>query len=158
MVKERCLRSFFTQKNCIMKRYLILGLLLVAVIGGTVAYLMYNKPHQNMTRATPDFELTATELFSEFDTGEEEANAEYLDKIIAVSGTVTEAKTDESGQVSVTLDSGNMMFGVICQLDEHTPHKRTDFEEGEEVTFKCICTGMLMDVVLVRCVEVPMIE
>ena len=46
-----------------------------------------------------------------------------------------------------------MLGGVICQLDELSEHKRTEFETGETVQLKGRCTGMLMDVVLVRCVE-----
>jgi hypothetical protein len=43
---------------------------------------------------------------------------------------------------------------VNCQLDELTEHKNTTFTPGDKVIFKGICTGMLMDVVMVRCVEV----
>ena len=61
---------------------------------------------------------------------------------------------DEEGRTSITLESGSEMFGVICQLDNLTKHARTNFKEGEEIKLKGICTGVLMDVVLVRCVEV----
>ena len=72
---------------------------------------------------------------------------------MAVSGTVKDVSKNEEGIVSVTLDAGQDMFGVICQLDQLTKHAREDFPIGEKVNFKGVCTGMLMDVVLVRCVE-----
>ena len=136
-----------------MKRLLGIGLLL-ALLGLGVGYFMYNKPHQNMDKAKVDVALEASELFTAFETNEAEANEKYLDKIIKVSGTVKEVSTDDKGNISVTLESGSEMFGVVCQMDDLTKHAKTNFEPGEQVTFKGVCTGMLMDVVLVRCVVV----
>ncbi|MCO6488524.1 MAG: hypothetical protein J5I98_08910 [Phaeodactylibacter sp.] len=136
-----------------MKKLLGTGLLLALVAGG-IGYFMYNKPHQNMEKAQADVVLGAEELFTAFEANETEANQKYLDKVVKVSGLVKEVSTDEEGNVSVTLESGSEMFGVICQMDNLTQHGKTDFKPGEQVTFKGICTGMLMDVVLVRCVLV----
>jgi len=133
------------------KKYLKYLLLLV-VIGGAFGFYMYNKPHQNMTKAVADLQITATQIFTDFDTDESQANAKYLDKIVAISGIIKEISTDENGMTSLTLEAGSDMFGVICQMDNLTKHTRTDFQEGEKVKMKGICTGVLMDVVLVRCV------
>ncbi len=133
---------------------LILPALLLALIGGFVGYKMYNKPHQEMTSAKADITLAANQLFSEYESDESGANTKYLDKVVQVSGKVLEAAPDKEGIVSVTLDGGGMLGGVICKLDQLTKHKRDNFKAGETVTFKGKCTGMLMDVVLVRCVEI----
>ena len=134
-----------------MKKLLGIGLLLALIAGG-IGYFMYNKPHQNMENAKADVVLDARELFTAFEANETEANQKYLDKVVKVSGLVKEVSTDEEGNVSVTLESGSEMFGVICQMDNLTKQEKTDFKIGEQVTLKGICTGMLMDVVLVRCV------
>lgn len=135
-----------------MKKYLKLVLLLI-VIGGVFGYYTYNKPHQNMTKATAQVQLTATQLFADFETDEKTANKKYLDKIMKISGQIKEISTDNEGTTTLTLESGNDMFGVICQMDNLTKHNRTNFKEGEKIDLKGICTGLLMDVVLVRCVE-----
>ena len=134
-----------------MKKLIGIGLLL-ALLGVGVGYFMYNKPHQNMEKAEADMTLESTALFSAFEANEAEANEKYLDKVIKISGTVKEVNTDEEGNISLTLESGNELFGVICQMDNLTKQEKTDFKIGEQVTLKGICTGMLMDVVLVRCV------
>ncbi|WP_367388259.1 hypothetical protein [Lewinella sp. LCG006] len=136
-----------------MKNIIKYGLLL-AVIGAVIGVYMWNKPHENMDHAKTDVEISAGELFKAFAENEAQANEDYLDKVIAVAGKVREVSKSPEGIVKVTLDSGDEMFGVICQLDELSDHQRTDFQPGESVTFKGKCTGMLMDVVLVRCVEV----
>ena len=135
-----------------MKKYvLIIGL--VAVAAGGIGFYFYNKPHQNIGRAKADFKMTAPALFSTFEADEAAANEKYLGKIIEVSGTVQDVKKEEDGLTSITLESEDLVFGVICQLDGQSIPKRTVFNPGEQVTFKGICTGLLMDVVLVRCVE-----
>ena len=136
-----------------MKKLIGIGFLL-ALLGLGVGYFMYNKPHQNMEKAEADMTLESTALFSAFEANEAEANEKYLDKVIKISGTVKEVNTDEEGNISLTLESGNELFGVICQMDNLTKQEKTDFKIGEQVTLKGICTGMLMDVVLVRCVVV----
>ena len=131
----------------------IIYLILIAVIiGGGIGLYQYNKPHKNMSSAVSDYTISAVELFNEYDEDEIGSNEKYLDKVIEVNGTVQEVK-EEDGIVTVVLGSDGM-FGVVCQLDELTRHKRTSFTNGENVTFKGICTGVLMDVVLVRSVEV----
>ncbi len=135
-----------------MKKYLIY-ILLLTVVGGAFGFYMYNKPHQNMTKVVADLQLSAIQLFTEFENDESQANVKYLDKVVEVSGVVKEVSTDEDGMTNLTLESGSDMFGVVCQMDNLTEHSRTIFKEGEKVKIKGICTGVLMDVVLVRCVE-----
>ena len=135
-----------------MRRILLVSAL-VFIAGVSVFLYQYHKPHKDIAKSEAEAEMTAEELFRIFSEDEAAANAAYLDKVIRVKGTVREVSRDEKGQASVILSAGDM-FGVICQLDELTEHPRTDFEPGETVTFKGVCTGMLMDVVLVRCVEV----
>ncbi len=130
---------------------IIIGLL--AVIGAGVGYMMYNKPHKDIKSTKADISISAEELFAAYESDESAANARFLDKMIEVKGKVLEVKTDEDGNTVVSLEGGGMMFGVICNLDALSEHKRTEFQTGEEVSFKGICTGLLMDVVLVRCVE-----
>lgn len=136
-----------------MKKYLkyIVGLILIGIGLGTY---MYYKPHKNITAAKIDINLSAEAVFTAFESDEAAANEQYLDKIVAVSGTVKEVNKNDEGITTITLDAGQDMFGVVCQLDQLTKHPRETFPVGEQVIFKGICTGMLMDVVLVRCVEI----
>lgn len=132
----------------------IISLLAIAIIvGSVIGYKIYNKPHQDIRSAKSMFQLPATELFSSYEADETSANEKFLGKIVEVTGKVQEVSKDENGVVNVTLDAGGMLGGVICKLDELTDHKRTDLNKNEQVTLKGECTGMLMDVVLVRCVE-----
>lgn len=128
-------------------------LILFVLAAGGVAYgvYMYNKPHKNMQRQAVDFKMAASTLYNDFEENEEAANAKYLDKVIAVSGSIRSI-VKEDGKVSIILDTDNLLGGITCELDDFSEHTQTDFQEGDQISIKGICTGMLMDVVLVRCV------
>lgn len=134
-----------------MKKIIIITLALILVAAGVGLY-MWNKPHQDIAAANADITISANELLTAFQTDENAANTKFNDKIVEVSGQVRTANTD-GGKTIVTLDAGDSMAAVTCELDELVKHKRTEFSTGDPVTFKCTCTGILMDVVLVRCVE-----
>lgn len=129
----------------------VAGLLMIAI--GLGIY-QYNKPHQNIEKAKSDIIIEAPALFTAFSEDEAAANAKYLDKIIEISGKVMAVNPDEEGHLSITLDSGSELFGVICQMEESDNVKKATFNVGETVRVKGKCTGMLMDVVLVRCVPI----
>lgn len=137
-----------------MQKKILFGAIFSVFLISALGFYMYNKPHENIQRATADFELSAIELFSIFETDEASANEKFLDKLIQVNGRIQDIKVDEEGQTIISLEGGDLMFGIICELDPFTKHKRTEFSIGEQVVLKGICTGKLMDIVLVRCVEV----
>ncbi len=136
-----------------MKKYLKYLALLI-LISAAVAYKVYHKPHKNIIKANVDIEINAIELFSAYEQDEAQANNRFLDKIIQVTGTVKEVNEEENGMLSLVLETGDALFGIICQFDAMTKHGRTTFEIGESVKLKGLCTGKLLDVVMVRCVEI----
>ena len=137
-----------------MKKIALYGLLIAMLCGGGIAWYQYNKPHVNIEKTAADVVIAAQALYEAYERDEADANALYLGKIIQVSGVVTEVTQDEEGIAKIFLDSGNPLGGVICQLDPLSKHLRTNFEEGEEIALKGKCDGMLMDVVITRCIEI----
>lgn len=134
------------------KILMIIGLL--GVIGGGIGYYLYNKPHKNMMNTKPSAKLEASAIFTEYETDETAANEKYLGKVVEVTGMIKLAEKGDDGVVSVTLNTGSEMAGVVCQLDPEKGYSDTDFKAGSMATFRGDCTGMLMDVVLVRCVSI----
>lgn len=130
---------------------IIIGIVILGVVGLSYGAYMYFKPNANMSDLKSDVTFTAQDLLTAFETDEAAANTQYLDKVIEITGTIKDISTSEEGVISVTLDAGSELSGVICELQKETKHRT--FKVGETVIFKGMCTGMLMDVVLVRCVE-----
>ena len=116
-------------------------------------FYLFNKPHQSIADETPAFSLDATTLVGEFDKDEKSANTKYLGKIIEVNGVVAEKLKDKNGNINVTLQGADLS-GVGCEFEPNAQSSLASLKEGQEVKIKGICTGVLMDVVLVDCVFV----
>jgi len=134
-----------------MKKLLIVTAILIlgAVIYGVIEF---NRGEKVLSDVKSDITISANELLTAFQTDEATANTKYNDKVVEVSGEVQQSDVQD-GKTIVRLNAGDSMAGVTCELDEKATHKRTEFKQGEQVTFKCTCSGFLMDVVLNRCVE-----
>lgn len=131
-----------------MKRIILLvaiALLIAAVIG----YYQYNKPHREAS-GEAFVSIQATELFSLFTSNEEQANENYLDKIIEVTGVISSVTLNQHGDQVLVLESNDPMFGVSCTLTK----SKSTFIEGDNVRLKGFCRGYLSDVVLTDCVVV----
>ena len=138
-----------------LKRILQFGLIAL-LIGGSIGYYMWNKPHESIGK--PNFTITATDIVAEFDKDEAEAMKKYVGQdgntiVVQVSGKISDVKKDTSG-ITIALDTGDPINGVSCVLDRFTKHPHTDFKVGDEVKLKGLVTGKLSDVVIDRCVEV----
>lgn len=134
-----------------MKKLLIVTAILIlgAVIYGVIEF---NRGEKVLSDVKSDITISANELLTAFQTDEATANTKYNDKVVEVSGEVQQSDVQD-GKTIVRLNAGDSMAGVTCELDDKATHKRTEFKQGEQVTFKCTCSGFLMDVVLNRCVE-----
>lgn len=128
---------------------IVLPLILLSVGIAIVAYNVYNKPHKDVVDAKADVVVTAKNLFTEFSTDEAKANAEYLDKIIQVKGFIQKLSI-ENGIGIVTLKTDDDFGSVQCNLSTEAKNDFNLLKENELVTIKGICTGYLMDVVLVK--------
>lgn len=135
------------------KKNILIGLISIIVLGAGYGYYLWHKPPQDMASAKVDMALDAKIIYDEFSKDETAANAKYLDKVIQVKGVVASVDK-QNGTSLIMLDSGDPMGGVACELDPLTTHAKTDFQEGEEVTFKGTCSGKLSDVQISRCVLV----
>lgn len=134
-----------------MKKIRIILLLIVvfSIFGSAYAwFFVWNKPKQDVKDAKA-IQVTASQLFGEYNTNEKSANTNYIDKVVAVTGVVGTVSKNAEGKTVVLLKTEDLMFGVNCTLEE-----AADIKAGEQVTLKGICTGYLTDVVLIRCYKI----
>lgn len=132
-------------------KIILLAVLVVGAIAAFYGYSEYTRGHKDLSNEKADVTLTAQELMSAFETDEAAANTKYLDKAISVTGTVKAIDKNEAGGYSVQL-IGSDMGNVSCEMDERHNADAEKLHTGDNVTMKGTCTGMLMDVILIRCV------
>ncbi|MFN0083417.1 MAG: OB-fold protein [Ferruginibacter sp.] len=129
-----------------MKRILIVILIFAIGASAYTWFFVWNKPQLNVKNADA-VKTEAAALFAAYSTNEKAANANYIDKIVEVSGEAGTVSKNAEGLDVVFLKSNDPMFGIICTMEE----KNTQIKAGDKVTLKGICTGYLTDVVLIRC-------
>ncbi|MEW7292159.1 OB-fold protein [Aquimarina sp. 2304DJ70-9] len=136
----------------IRKRIILINSVLIVVLAVVfIAVTMFNKPHINVSEKAPNLSIEATKVLNDFQNNETEANAKYLEKIIQVTGVISEQSlTNEKG--IITLNSDDSFGSVMCHLDIKENKKMGALKTGQTVIIKGICTGYLMDVILVKCV------
>jgi len=115
--------------------------IIIAVAG--YAYYIWNKPARDVTKEK-GIQITAIAIFDSFSNNEESANAQFLNKAIEVTGTVSDVKKNQAGETVVYLKSDDPVFGVNCTFKQNPGA----IKKGNTITFKGICTGYLSDVVI----------
>lgn len=134
--------------------YIVLAVFALLLAGGITGYFMWNKPHQDLTADAADFTTTPTELFEKFTADEAAANQTYLNKVVELSGIVTEKKdVGEQGSV-ILLEVPGEMFGINCAFEPADAASLTDIATGSTITLRGKVDGMAFDVNLSRCVQV----
>ncbi|MDG1227633.1 MAG: hypothetical protein P8P15_06645 [Polaribacter sp.] len=132
------------------KNRIVIVILIVGFVGVFVAYKMYNKPHVNVVETKSDITLSASKILNDFSTDENAANKLYLEKIIKINGTISELNIEKERGI-ITLKTRDNFGSVLCHLSEGGMKKMKSLKVGQTITLKGICTGFLMDVILVKC-------
>lgn len=133
---------------------IFLSVLLAGAIAAFFFYTkVYNKPHKDLSKATADYVLSTEEIINDFKSDEPSANEKYLDKVVQVKGLIRSMDTT-NGHGVITLRNGNGIESVICNMDPAENQKILGLEAGQTIEAKGICTGFLLDVMLVRAVIV----
>jgi hypothetical protein len=135
-----------------MKTYIKIALFFVSFIalsGILAALYMYNLKATDMSKAKPDFIISASALQKAFDDDEIAASKKYINKIVEVIGTIASVKPGENNTLSISLVTGNDLSSVICTFAAIADHSK--FRTGDEIILRGECSGFLMDVLLNNC-------
>jgi len=129
------------------------GLTLLLALALIIGLSLYNTPHVDIHKAKADLAVMAEDVLKDYQSNETRANRKYVDRILEVEGRITRV-TFDNGNSIVTLEGEEGKPGIICQmLPEHNLNV-LKFKERDSVKIKGVCTGYLIDVMMVRCVFV----
>lgn len=137
------------------KKIILLVLAVALIAGGGYAWTEYNRKATSSADVEARERVSAEELLNAFTVDENAANARFVgtaEQVIEVQGTIRSMEPVGTDMTNVVLETGNDLAGVVCEFANKDLHP--DWRSGAQVKVKGICTGILMDVVLVRCVAV----
>lgn len=132
-------------------RNILIAIGLIGLIGAIYGYTEYNRKPADLSGKKADISISATQLLGEYSKDEKAANQKYLNKILSVQGILKSIDKDHTGSISLAIDAGDPLGGVSCELDARHIADAGQVHVGDTVNVTGICTGMLTDVVLVRC-------
>ena len=133
--------------------YILVFILIAIGIAFAVWKYTFRKSETSVIAKKAEIETTAAAILLEYETDEASANFKYLDKIVEVTGTVESIKED-SLSVTVYLKESDSVAGVICSFDRSSVDL-SGLSSGSGARIKGICAGYLIDVVLNKCVLLP---
>ncbi len=139
------------------KKILIFGGALAGlglVAGLFVYFFVFNKPHKDYSRATPDFDIAAAALFEEFRTNPETASAKYNGKVLSVTGELNAVEQTDSLTIAVfgfeegMFGSEGIRFTMIPEFSKEI----INVAPGTKTIIKGLCAGYNeTDVILEHC-------
>jgi hypothetical protein len=135
-----------------MKPYIKISLAVVSFIalsGILAALYLYNLKHTDMSKAKPDFVITASDLQKAFEDNEKAASTRYINKILEVKGIIASSKPAGNNVLNISLVTGSEISSVICTFPAITDPSK--FRSGDEIILRGECSGFLMDVLLNNC-------
>ena len=137
------------------KRNILLSVAVILLVAVGTGYYMYNKPAQDVESAEGK-KVLATALYESFAKDSAVAKKNYAEKILQVSGVITEVSTNQQKQAIILLKTNTDGASVNCTMEGPAEGLTT----GNTVEIKGICNGMgegdadlgiMGDVYLVRC-------
>jgi hypothetical protein len=135
-----------------MKTYVKVALFFVTFIAIAAilgALYLYNLKATDMSKAKPDFIVTASALQKAFEDDETKASVTYINKIVEVTGKISSVKPAENKTVSISLVTESDLSSVICTFP--AVNDPSVFRTGDQITLRGECSGFLMDVLLNNC-------
>lgn len=108
---------------------------------------LYFKTRPDIASLKASVNISATELYAQYQKNETAANTFFLEKVISVNGEIIDVSKTES-TLNIQLKAGEN-GGINCSI-RNMP--ATMPQKGTLVTVKGRCSGFLMDVNLVDCV------
>jgi hypothetical protein len=130
-----------------MKRKIALLIGAMLLIMTAVFFMLYNKPHRSVKGEEPAFDLSVSQLIEAFSNDETGADSMYTGKVIQVTGPLRNMIRNDSTLILV-LGGDEELMGVSCYMERSQIARSENLRQGESITIKGFCNGMLMDVVL----------
>jgi hypothetical protein len=127
-----------------MKKILVLVCITV-LIGGLYAIYLFNKKPLDTRTESPDYEVSASQLVAAFLDDEEKSTQKFADKILLISGKVTEI---DPASATIFLESDDPITSVACNIYTDDSIQFIKIKKGDWVRIKGKCTGKLTDVVI----------
>jgi pectate lyase len=122
-------------------RNVIITLGLLLILGGCAAMYVWHiamkSPETGKEYSGAVLVVKPSDLAKEYTTDEKAADAKYLQKVLKITGTVTETEKSQDGLLTVIVETGDPSLPIQCAMED----KNVNVTKGQNVTIQGTCTG-----------------
>ena len=122
-------------------KWIVAGILVAGIAGSFVAYKMWNKDRADASEME-GIKVNAVDLLKAFQSNEQQANANFVGKVVEVSGEVGEISGDTIPEIIINVPD-EVMEGVVVTIDKRYTEEISKLKSGDKAVFKGFCSGYL---------------
>ena len=141
-----------------------IAILVFGIVGAGIGFYLKNKKVGGLENTSPDFTISAKQLFKDFSEDEAGALNKYNNKVLLVEGSIQDVQPVNDSIASIQLIADESGLGTIkCGLGKEYVEASKNLQVDETIKIKGICSGIskvedfgivILDVELSRCVIV----
>jgi len=122
-----------------LKSIILLVIIVVLAFAGGVLYV-FTKKFTDITKEKVNYTITAFDLINEFKNNDSLANKKYAEKIITVTGLVTEVESADTTVNIKMADTTSGSYAIFAFQQQNLTEAKT-IKEGDKVSIKGSCSG-----------------
>lgn len=122
----------------------------VCLLAAILIYYFKSDSLVSETQNIAAIEINAVNLYSAFENNEEKADSLYKEKLIKVSGHISEISKNNDGEYEILLETKNELGYVACRVANSSPNQDLILE-NKNIKLTGICSGLMMDVLVINC-------
>ena len=119
---------------------IIIAAITIFIIACCVIWYVFTEKFTDTVKEKADYAVNALDLINEFKKNDSLANKKYAEKIIAVTGVVTETEMADSTVNIKLADTTSGSYAIFAFQQQHLAEAKT-IKEGDKVTIKGSCSG-----------------
>lgn len=122
-----------------LRKALIAGFILL-LAGAVAIWYLFTLKFDDTAQTKADYTVNALEFIHEFEKGDSLANVKYAEKMIVVTGIVTEI---EKADTTINLKMADVESGsyIIFAFQKQNMEEPKKVKEGDKVSIKGSCSG-----------------
>jgi len=119
---------------------IIITAITIFIIACCAVWYVFTVKFTDTVKEKADYAVNALDLIDEFKKNDSLANKKYAEKIIAVTGVVTEIEMADSTVNIKLADTTTGSYAIFAFQQQHLAEAKT-IKEGDKVTIKGSCSG-----------------
>ena len=127
------------KRNPWLKRILI-GAFILLLIGAGIYWYVATEKFADTTNRKAVYSVNANDFIREFTTNNNNANQKYTDKIITVTGIVSETEAADTTVNIKFIDTTSGSYAIFAFQEQHLAEAKT-IKTGDKVSIKGSCSG-----------------